>query len=116
MEVHKGGIDMTREEKLTSKMREHRELLSEIECLRKQRQPIDNKLRKLNSKLHKLGQAIYDLKHSGMVPEVTDHAIVRYLQRVKGMNINDLKVEVAEHKQAVKQGNVIVTVNEEYKS
>lgn len=104
---------MTREEKLKQKQREHRELLSEIEMLQAQKKPIESRLRKLNSRLHKLGQAIYDLKHSGQVPEITDHAIVRYLERVKGFNINDLKAEVSNHKQAVKVGNVIVTVNGE---
>ncbi|UNQ40937.1 hypothetical protein MPC38_06715 [Prescottella equi] len=102
---------MTREEKLVAAQREHRALLSEVEELRAQKKPLDNRLRTLNSRLHRLGQRIYDLKHDGNTPEVTDHALVRYLERVKGVDIKELKVEVAQHKQAHKVGNVIVTVN-----
>ena len=104
---------MNREEKLNKYQREHTLLLNEIKELQEQKKPIENRLRKLNSRRHRVGMAIYDLKHDGMVPEVTDHAIVRYLQRVEGYDINDLKLKVAQSKQSVKVGNVIVTVNED---
>lgn len=105
--------DKTREQKLEEAQREqHR--------LKEQRKPIitevnrsKRKLRKINSEISKVGQRIYNLKHDGDVPEITDHAIVRYLERVKGVDILELKAEVANHKSAHKKGNVIVTVNEE---
>ena len=104
---------MTREEKLQEKQREHRALLNKIEVLQQQKKPIENKLRKLNSKLKSVGQAIYDLKHEGDTPEVTDHAIVRYLERVEKVDIQELKLKVMSDKNAHKEGNVIVTVYSE---
>ena len=104
---------MEKNKRLDDYQREHRKLLSEIEVLRKQRAPIENKLRKLNSRLHQVGMAIYDMKHAGHTPEVTDHAIVRYLERIEGVDILELKLKVSNHKLATKVGNVIVTVNED---
>jgi hypothetical protein len=97
--------------KLEAYQRMHRQLLDEMEPVRKERNKLDNKLRKLNAKAHSVGMAIYDMKHNGNTPEITDHAIVRYLERVKGVDILELKLAVAEHKNAQRVGNVIVTVN-----
>ena len=91
---------MTREEKLVQKQREHGQLLNEVEELQKQKKPIGNRLRKVNSRLKSVGQAIYDLKHEGDTPEVTDHAIVRYLERVEKVNIQELRSKVMNDKDA----------------
>lgn len=99
--------------KLEEAQRAHRELLNEIEPLQKERRTLDNRIKKKQKKLKQLGNTIYDLKHNGLTPEITDHAIVRYLERVKGWDIPELKVEVANHKNAKRVGNVVVTVNEE---
>ena len=56
---------------------------------------------------------IFHLKHEGETPHVTDHAIVRYLERVEGMDIWSLKAKVAADANAVKVGNVYITVNED---
>lgn len=100
----------TREEKLQEKQRRHQELLHELEELRAQKKPLDNRIRNKSKELKSVGQAIYDLKHNGMVPHITDHAIVRYLERVEGWDIDELRLKVSQHRQACKVGNVIVTV------
>lgn len=104
---------MTREEKLAEKQREHSKLVEQIKEMHKTIKPLENKQRALESKRHKIGTAIYDLKHNGATPEITDHAMVRYLERIEGWDINELKLKVANHKNARKVGNVIVTVEPE---
>lgn len=103
---------MTRQEKLQEAQRVYRVKLQERKPLETEYKVALKRLQRHNQKLKALGQAIYDLKHNGDTPEVTDHAVVRYLERVKGYDILDLKAEVANHAQASKVGNVIVTVNE----
>lgn len=95
-----------------------------IKAYREERTALDDELRTLNHRRSKIGKrkkaianAIYDLLHeNGEVPSVTDHAIVRYLERIQGVDIQQLKIDVANHKQAERQGNVIVTVNEDLAS
>lgn len=103
----------SREEKLTRYQRLHRKLTTEGEGIYREYKTAENKWRNHNKKIRRVGQAIYDLKHDGDTPTITDHAIVRYLERIEGVDINDLKVKVANHKMAHKEGNVIVTVNGE---
>lgn len=103
----------TRDAKLSRYQKAHRTLLSEIEELKKLKAPLENQINRKNKKLHRIGQAIYDMKHDGDTPEITDHAMIRYLERVEGRDIKELKILVAKDKNAVKIGNVIVTVNEE---
>lgn len=96
-----------REAKLEEYRLQRDELTSELKTLNHRRKRIGERMRNISN-------AIYDLLHeSEEVPSVTDHAVVRYLERVKGMDIRMLKVEIANHKQAQREGNVIVTVNEE---
>lgn len=102
---------MNRQEKLERMQKLHRELSIARKPIEQEFKKVQRRLQKANKKLKECGQAIYDLKHDGVTPVVTDHAIVRYLQRVKGYDIEELKVEVANHKQAHREGNVVVTVN-----
>lgn len=104
---------MTREQKLANAQRQHKLLHLELIKARQEVKPYLNKITNINRKIHRLGQTIYDLKHNGDTPEITDHAIVRYLERVEGVDILDLKSKVASHKNAHKVNNVIVTVNPE---
>lgn len=99
-----------RRNKLEKYQRMHRELNSEIKHLEAQMKPLRNKSLSMKHKLYNIGRAIYDLKHDGKTPEITDHAIVRYLERIKGWDIPELKLEIANHRQARKVDNVIVTV------
>lgn len=83
----------------------------------KQRSHFSNLRLKLIKQMKAATGAIYDLRHTenaDNVPEVTDHAIVRYLQRVKGLDINEIKLEIAREKNVVRDGNVIITVLEDY--
>lgn len=74
----------------------------------------NKRVKEINVRLKELGAAIFDLKNlNGETPHITDHAIVRYLERVKGVDIWDLKAEIMNHKNAVRVVNTIVTVNKD---
>ena len=99
------------DEKLTAYMRLHRELTSKKKALAEKLKPIANELTKVRSDLSRVGTAIHHLKHGSDAPLVTDHAIVRYLERVEGVDVEAIRFKIAGHSRAVKDGNVIVTVN-----
>lgn len=99
--------------KLGKLQRERLDLISEMDELRTQKRALEAAIRKKARKLKDVGNAIYDLKHEGDTPHITDHAIVRYLERVEKADIQELKLRVAAHRNAVMDGNVIVTVNED---
>lgn len=67
---------------------------------------------KVNADIQRTGAKINLLKHNGrVVPLVTDHAIVRYLERVEGLDIEDVRRKILGHSKRVQNGDVIVTVN-----
>lgn len=107
-------------DKLNKLQKKHRQLLVERVPLvadYKKKHKITLKAQQLmNAKTKEIrdtGEQIYDMKHGGETPHVTDHAIVRYLERVQGVDIWSLRDEVSNHHLAVRDGNVVVTVNED---
>lgn len=109
-----------KDKKLNDLQTKHRKLLAERIPLQddyKKKAKIAAKAQStLNDKskeIRDVGEAIYAMKHSGLTPHVTDHAVVRYLERVLGVDIWALRDQVASHSLAVKEGNVIVTINED---
>jgi hypothetical protein len=64
----------------------------EQEELEKRRPVIRTRLNALRSELTLVDQKIAELRPKA--PEVSDHAVVRYIQRVMGMNIDELKREI----------------------
>lgn len=109
-----------REKKLNELQTRHRSLLAErlpIQQEYKEKAKALDKVRKVlnkkNAEIKEVGEQIFHLKHNGDTPHVTDHALVRYLERVEGLDIWELKSRVANDKNAVREGNVIVTVNED---
>lgn len=112
--------DIEREEKLNALQTKHRQLLLEKKPLqadyKKKTKILDAARRALdekNKEIRDVGQQIFSMKHSGQTPHVTDHAVVRYLERVEGVDIWALRDKVAGDKNAVREGNVVVTVNED---
>lgn len=112
--------ELKKEKKLNELQTRHRTLLLEripIQQEFKEKAKALDKVRKvLNKKsaeIKELGEQIFHLKHNGDTPHVTDHAVVRYLERVEGVDIWELKSRVAADKNAVREGNVIVTLNED---
>ena len=99
------------DEKLTAYMKLHRDLSYKKQELAKKIKPIEAELTIVRSDLSRVGTAINHLKHGGQTPLVTDHAIVRYLERVEGIDVEEVRVKIAKHSHAVRQGNVVVTVN-----
>lgn len=111
--------EKARNKKLNDLQTKHRVLLSEriplVADYKKKHKIATKALRlvqEISKEIHDVGEQIYNMKHGGNVPHVTDHAIVRYLERVEGVDIWELKDRVISHKNAVKDGNVIVTINE----
>jgi len=98
--------------KLANYQLERLQLIEQMNYLRSEKKSLENRIRKKARRLKDVGNAIYDLKHEGDVPHITDHAVVRYLERVENMDIRELKLKVAKHKDSVMDGNVIVTVND----
>lgn len=96
----------------------HKMLIAERELLRKDLKKANKHLAKCNKlikdknlEIKAVTDAIYAMKHGGNTPSVSDHAIVRYLERYKDMDINLIKLEITTHKAAVYQDNLVVTVN-----
>ena len=115
--------EIQKERKLNELQTKHRRLLVErlpIQTNYKQKSRELDKIRKVlnkkNSEIKEVGEQIFHLKHDGETPHVTDHAVVRYLERVEGLDVWDLKSRIANDKNAVREGNVIVTVNEDLES
>lgn len=107
--------DEARKRKLNQLLQERNQLGDALEANRKAAASLDRKRQKIAKKVRSVNDAIYDLKHENpKVPHVSDHAIVRYLERVELVDINDLKVKVAKHKDAVRKGNAVITVGEDY--
>jgi len=111
--------ELEKQSKLDELQRKHRNLMAEKIPLqadfKAKSKALDRSRRALEKKateIRDVSQQIFYMKHQGLTPHVTDHAIVRYLERVEGLDIWAIKEKVAADRNAVKQGNVIVTVNE----
>lgn len=103
--------DKTRQEKLNALQERHGELTRDKQKLQRS---TNKRVTEINKELKSLGQAIYDLKNiDGDTPHITDHAVIRYLERVKGIDIWELKAEIMNYRQSVRVDNVIVTVIKE---
>lgn len=106
--------DLVRQKKLETLQDKHGILTAEKRALKGELNVITARMAEKNKELAKVGQAIYDLKHvDGMPAHITDHAIVRYLERVEGLDIWDIKAKIMQHRNSVNVDNTIVTVNGE---
>lgn len=106
--------DLERQKKLEVYQDKHGILTAEKRALLKEVQVRHDKIGVINKELAAIGQAIYDLKNIyGDTPHITDHAVVRYLERVKGLDIWGIKAEIMQYKKSVRAANTIVTVHGE---
>lgn len=104
--------ELARHKKLNKLQERHGELTRLKQKKKQQMVSSMNEITEINKELKVLGGQIFDLKNiDGDTPHITDHAIVRYLERVEGRDIWDLKAKIIEHKDAVRIENTIVTVN-----
>ena len=104
--------DILRQSKLNELQEAHRLLSIEKRKKKKILTELTNEIGKMNKELDRLGNQIFDMKNvDDKAPHITDHAVVRYLERVKGVNIWDLKAEILAHSDVVRVDNTIVTVN-----
>jgi hypothetical protein len=103
--------EISRQKKLNTLQEKHGELTRLKNAKKRELAKVMDEIAKINKDLKRVGSAIYDLKNlHGDTPHITDHAVVRYLERVKGMNIWDIKAEII-NKNSVRIENTIVTVN-----
>lgn len=101
-----------REKKLNKLQQKHGELTRLKNAKKRLMNETMVEIGELNKEIKRIGGQIFDLKNiDGDTPHITDHAIVRYLERVKGLNIWDIKAEIMNHKDAVRVENTIVTIN-----
>ena len=106
--------EKARQKKLNALQEKHGELTRQKNIKKREMAANMTAIAEINKELKKLGGQIFDLKNiNGETPHITDHAVVRYLERVKGMNIWDIKAEIAQSSKAVRIENTIVTVNGE---
>lgn len=104
--------EILREKKLNELQEAHRLLSIDKRKKKKVLTELTGEIAQMNKELDRLGQQIFDLKNiDDKAPHITDHAVVRYLERVKGVNIWDIKAEIMQNKDAVRVDNTIVTVN-----
>lgn len=107
--------DQARQKKLNELQEEHGRLTAAKKDIKKEINQRTDKIMAINKELNRLGGQIFDMKNEdGETPHITDHAVVRYLERVKGMDIWALKAEIVSHTDAVRVVNTIVTVNEHH--
>lgn len=103
--------DQARQLKLNALQEEHRVLSAEKRSLKKRATKLTNEIAEINTKLGRLGAQILDMKNEdGDTPHITDHAVVRYMERVKKIDIWKIKSEIIAHRNAVRVENTIVTV------
>ncbi len=65
---------------------------SDLEDLQHQRSQVDQKINNMNRILNEVNYNIRAMKGDGLI--VTEHAMIRYLQRVDGLNIEALKERI----------------------
>lgn len=106
--------DIDRQKKLEALQEEHRMLTTKKQQIKQRMNKDVAEITEINKELSRLGNQIFDMKNEdGDTPHITDHAVVRYLERVKKVDIWEIKAEIAAHKDAVRVINTIVTVNGE---
>lgn len=100
------------QKKLNALQEKHGALTRTKNALKRRMASDMSEIGEINKELKGLGAQIFDLKNiDSDTPHITDHAVVRYLERVKGMNIWDIKAEIIQHSDAVRVDNTIVTIN-----
>lgn len=64
---------------------QHKQLASEVKNSQRQLSQVDRKLKEIDAEIKDLTER---------EPVVSEHAILRYLERVKGLNIEEVKAEI----------------------
>ena len=77
---------------------------AERETLKQEAETKQEQLREMNKKIQDLQRQINESKSRNVEP-VTEHAILRYLERVKGIDIEAIKKEIMEHALSVLGGS-----------
>lgn len=73
--------------------RKTKELENQIQHLNKHEKNVDKGLREINKKLKKKQKKIDGLQNNKEI-KVTDHAVIRYLERVKGIDIQKIRKDI----------------------
>lgn len=70
------------------------ELLAELKVVSGQRSQIDNRERNLKAELERVQKKLDQIQGARSEPTVSEHAMLRYLERVKGINLKDVANEI----------------------
>lgn len=79
----------------------------DVSKLEKERKDLDKRLHSLHCSIDRTKKKIKQLQETAEEPLISDHAIIRYLERVKGFDIEAIKKEMMPDKLR----NVIGTLN-----
>lgn len=83
-----GSIDMRELSRLESELRQLKEIAedvkSRVSCLK-------NEYSHYSVKIDKLARRIERIKQEGNIHKVSDHAVLRYLERVQGLDIEAIR-------------------------
>ena len=100
------------QDKLRSYQAQIKKIDTKMALLKTEKDDICRELSSLGNRKNKLQDKVDSIKNASKKPVVSDHAIVRYLERVIGMDLDDLKDEIinSETHECKKDGNVITTI------
>ena len=70
------------------------ELTKENKLLIFQRDGLSAKIQRNNKQLQDIAKKIKDINDGDRPPVITEHALLRYLERVKGIDIKEIKKEI----------------------
>lgn len=70
------------------------ELLAEIKVISGQRAQIDNRERNLKAELDRVQKKLDQIQGGRTEPVVSEHAMLRYLERVKGVDLQGVVAEI----------------------
>jgi predicted nuclease with TOPRIM domain len=83
---------------LTSLRAKHEELEARIDALKVEAKPIRDQLANMDRQISKLGNEISPIRHRitelSAAPRVSDHAVIRYLERKYGFVFDDVRSEL----------------------
>lgn len=70
------------------------QLQKKLDSLKQSRGNLDNEISTTVSKLQRVEQDLKRISHESKEPVVSEHAIIRYLERVKKIDIEQIKREI----------------------
>lgn len=74
------------------------EAQAELKMVESERRGLDDKIGKVKARLKSLDRQITELKDSSATPVVSEHAMLRYFERVLGYDLEEIKKQILSEK------------------